>query len=118
VTALVRGSRAWLQFSDPSTWRLATDDALQRQILSAHAAAHCRRLTFTTDLLVTGPRVIDACSLCGSTIENDDLGPCCEGARIVRVPVYPFASLGVARAPVLGTDGDLERLGLQTARVA
>lgn len=64
-------------------------------------------------------RLVPCCSTCGSTIENDADGPCCPGATIAMVQTWPAAFvLGVTRPPVLGTDADLERLGLIEVRRA
>lgn len=56
-------------------------------------------------------RTVDCCSLCGSQVEIDAPGPCCEGAKVVQAEIYRPAVVG--RPLVLGTAADLERLGLR-----
>lgn len=41
-------------------------------------------------------RAVNACSLCGATVEHDDSGPCCDGAEVVPVEVWsPAVAMGL-----------------------
>jgi hypothetical protein len=55
-------------------------------------------------------RTIDCCSLCGSQVEHDAEGPCCDGAEVVQAEI--FRPMVVGKPAVLGSQADLERLGL------
>lgn len=119
TTSITRGSRLWLQFAaDSATWQLATDHALGLQVLAGHAQLHGRRLA-VHGLRTSIIRLATCCSDCGAEVATDDAGPCCPGADLAEVELHrPFAALGVARAPALGSQADLERLGLAQERAA
>lgn len=78
--------------------------------------ANGRKNVVIQDRTLRTTRTVDACSLCGAQVEQDDDGPCCDGAAVVQVELLrPLVAMGVARLPSAGGDADLERLGLQRA---
>jgi hypothetical protein len=59
---------------------------------------------------MSNTRTIDCCSLCGSQVETDAEGPCCEGAKVVQAEI--FRPMVVGKPLSAGSQADLERLGL------
>lgn len=43
--------------------------------------------------------IVDACSLCGATIEQGADDPCCDGAAVARVPVLSQTAADAEREP-------------------